>query len=249
MGKFIAYEGIDVLGSVSNNNTITGSLFIAGNLSATGNITGSTLRIDNLLEHSSANTLAPDLKILAAETNGRVHFIDYDKVISYGGVETEIVDSNTGTSPLYETIINDTSTITLKEINGRILRVDQDNSTTGTLRFGLGNWNGDGSTEPSSGNRYTYGSHFTVEIINTGQYKFRLGFYVPSLAPAYWDFHWVGNDSGGGAVYRVDQPNATQGAATVYSTDAAKYIGPASRTRVTYDYTGRVIVHCTNWTT
>lgn len=249
MGKFVAYEGIDVLGSTSNVNTVTGSLNISNNLRVGGAITGSTLYLDNLQEHSAANTFDPDLKVMVAETDGRVRFMDYDKIISYGGVDSITVDSNTGTSPLYEKIINDTSTTTLKDINGRIVRINQDNSTTGTLRFGLGNWDGAGSTNPSSGNRYTYGSHFTVELINTGQYKFRLGFYVPSIAPAHWDFHWCGNDSGGGAVYRVDQLNATQGATTIYSTDSAKYIGPASRTRVTYDFTGRVIVHCSNWTT
>lgn len=243
MGKFIAYEGIDVLGSTSNINTVTGSLRVSNE------ITGSSLNLTSLGEHTQANTLEPDLKIMVAETNGSVRFMDYDKIISLGGVQYEIVDSNTGSAPLYETIINDSSIITLKDINGRILRVDQDNSYTGTLRFGLNNWNGNGTENPVSGNRYTYGSHFTVEILNTGQYKFRIGFYVPSIAPAYWNFDWIGNDAGGGSVYRVSQGAVTQGNTTIYSTDAAKFIGPASRTRITYDFTGNVIVHCSNWTT
>lgn len=57
MGKFIAYEGIDVLGSISNKNTITGSLAMTGSLTVSGSagFTGA-ISLNSLQQTQLTNT-------------------------------------------------------------------------------------------------------------------------------------------------------------------------------------------------
>ena len=260
MGKFKILEGLELQNISSTTqtnllgyNTTTGEVTYQANsvpnpLNVGGPITGSDLRLTSVDQHSTGYYFPGDLKVLTMDGTD-VKYVQYNKLIGASNSQSDhriFIDSNYGSATLYERVINDGSSAGLPDlvdINGRTLSIDQSNSTTGTLRFGLANWTAAGSNE------YTYGTHFECEIINTGQYKFRLGFYVPSVSPAYWDFFWVGHDSGGGSSYRVAQTNATQGNTTVYSTSSAKYIGPASRTKIYYDsFAARVTVFCTNWT-
>lgn len=255
MGKFKILEGLELQNISSTTqsnllgyNTTTGEVTYQANsvpnpLNVGGPITGSDLRLTSVDEHSGAYYLSGDTKILALDGTD-VKYLDFNKVLQPGfGESNDIVylDSNYGSSPNYERIINDASGTglpDLKNINGRTIWIDQSNTYTGTLRFGLANWNATGNNE------FDYGVDFQCEIINRGTDKSRLSFYVPDR-DAPWRFYWIGNDSGGGSVYNVLDIDNSYAAVTKYS---PKYLGSGSRTKVHYNwFQGAVIVHCTNW--
>lgn len=257
MGKFKILEGLELQNISSTTqtnilgyNTSTGEVTyqappgIPNPLNVGGPITGSDLRLTSVDEHSTAYHIPGDLKVLALDGTD-VHYLDFNKVLQPGPADTnEVVylDSNYGSYPLYERVINDNSSAglpDLADINGRMLHIDQSNTYTGTLRFGLANWN------TTNSNEYNYGIDFQCELFNRGTDKFNIGFYVPDRN-APWNFHWIGNDSGGGSVYNVKETDNSYNAVTKY---APKFIGSGARVKVHYNWlSGRVLVHCTNWT-
>ena len=258
MGKFKILEGLELQNISSTTqtnilgyNTSTGEVTyqapagVPNPLNVGGPITGSDLQLTSVDEHSTAYYIPGDLKVLALDGTD-VHYLDFNKVVQPGLADSNSViyiDSNYGSAPNYERIINDASSTglpDLMDINGRTIYVDQANTYTGTLRFGLANWQTTNTNNP-----YTYGVDFQCEIINRGTDKVRLSFYVPD-ANAIWYFHWIGNDSGGGSVYNVLETDSSYNAVTKYT---PKYLGSGSRTKVHYNwFTRRVVVHCTNWT-
>lgn len=256
MGKFKIPEGLelqnlstsvntDVLGYNSTTGEVTYQPSVPNPLNVGGPITGSDLKLTSVDEHPDAYYLSGDTKILALDGTD-VKYLDFNKVVQPGFGDSDdviYIDSNYGTSPNYERVINDasgTSLPDLKNINGRTIWLDQSNTYTGTLRFGLANWNTTNTNNP-----YNYGVDFQCELINRGTNKVRLSFYVPDRN-ASWKFYWIGNDSGGGSVYNVLDIDNSYNAVTKYS---PKYLGSGSRTKIHYNwFQGAVIVHCTNWT-
>ena len=146
------------------------------------------------------------------------------------------IDSNYGSSPLYERIINDASGAglpDLDEINGRRIYVAQDNSTVGTLRFGFGSWTG-------TAGRKT----FTTDIYNVGIYgEFKIGAYLPILTGGTWDVTLMGHDSGGGNIYWT-QDNAFN-SGTFYAPDGVRR---GAMAKIVYDYaTFQCLIYCSSW--
>ena len=144
------------------------------------------------------------------------------------------IDSNSGTNPAYERIINDASGTglpDLDDINGRTILIDQANATEGTLRFGFGNWTG------TAGRRT-----FIVDIYNRGADTFLIGAFVPT---GTWKIYLQGHDNGGGDRYQTYDTSFT-GNDTFYGPHG---IREGAYAKLFYDYTLKVVViWCSSWT-
>jgi len=144
------------------------------------------------------------------------------------------IDSNSGTSPAYERIINDASGVglpNLDDINARTILIDQANATEGTLRFGFGNWAG------TAGRRT-----FTVDIYNRGADTFEIGAFVPT---GTWKIYLQGHDNGGGDRYQTYDTSFT-GNAIFYGPHG---IREGAYAKLFYDYTLKVVlIWCSSWT-
>jgi hypothetical protein len=209
--------------SVRGDISASGDLYAAGLDNTTQvNVVGYSTSTGKLTYFSTASIFASSYD----SNHDIVETLNNDIVI--------YIDSNSGTSPAYERIINDASGTglpNLDEINGRTILIDQANTTEGTLRFGFGNWTG------TAGRRT-----FTVDIYNRGTDTFLIGAYVPA---GTWKIYLQGHDNGGGDVYQTYDTSFT-GADTFYGPHG---IREGAYARLFYDFTLKVVViWCSSWT-
>ena len=217
------------------NLTPPTALTVQGDISASGDLYAAGLDNTAQINVVGYNTTSGKLTYFPTTSLALNYYnSNYDVVETLNNDIIVFIDSNYGTSPIYERILNDDNSgalPSLDEINGRTLMIDQSNTTEGTLRFGFGSWQG-------TAGRKT----FTTEIYNRGSDTFKLGAFLPT---GTWKVYLQGHDSGGGDVYQTYDTTFT-GNATFYTPHA---IREGAYVKVFYDFLLKVIIiWSSSWT-
>jgi hypothetical protein len=238
MGKFITYEGIDVLGSISTANTLTGSLavtgsltvvgnMIANNFTVTGNISGSDIIAeDDLFAKGINSTTSQTVSLVAVDTStGQLY---------YAAAPSQIARPSNGTffiSGSGNITYNASSSPTIFELNGGTLLGYINTSVTGRLIIGLA----DVVTD------------YNISMVNYSGTSTAIPIQVTtpnSPGGLVWDVYFTGYVSSTNEIWWEQFLNQNSGTGV----QPSRKVDQSGRMELTMDFSTNVItVWCSNW--